>query len=430
MRAASFSGGLKLPVPESAEEIKPLEIMPPPEQITIPLKQHVGSSCDPLVKKGAQIKRGSLLGETHVATIHASLSGKVAEVNKSFTHFSGEKVPAITIEAEGDDTPAAEYMQGKQAMGKILFSGLVDGDRESMPVLEKIQRSQRQRIQTLIVNGLEEFFLDGSKAALMQENAEDIAQGVTILKELTWAEEAYVAVYAEALPKLEALQEALPDSVHLRPLAGKHPQYRNQLLVSAIKQQEYPVESSPEDIGICIMDVETAYAAARAVLHNEPYLDKCLTVAGSGVDSPRNLRVRLGTSFREVLSYVGIDTDSIGKLILGGPLSGMAVHSLDLPVTKEVNQLFVQSRGNVRTPQPVTCIKCGFCVQVCPMRLMPFLLSGFSEGGHFDLAASNDIFSCIECGCCAYVCPSNIPMVQWIQLGKSVISSQRSEAYE
>jgi electron transport complex protein RnfC len=402
--------------------------MPPPEHVIIPLKQHVGSTCDPLVKKGAKLKLGSLIGESHVATIHASLSGKVAELNKAFPLHSGEKVPAVSIEGQGDDGPASEYMQGKQSMGKILFSGLVDGDRALMPVLEKIQKAQKHRVRTLIINGLEEFFIDGCKTALLREKATDIAQGITILQELTWAEEAHLAVYADALPYLEGLQEALPASVQLRPLSSKHPQYRDQLIVSSIKQQEYPVESSPEEIGICIMDAETAYGAARAVLHNEPFLDKCITIAGSGVDSPRNLRVRLGTSFREVLHFVGIDTEPIGKLIIGGPLSGMAVHSLDLPVTKDVGQLFVQSRGEVRAPQPVTCIKCGFCVQVCPMRLMPFLLSGFSEGGHFDLAEANDIFSCIECGCCAYVCPSNIPMVQWIQLGKSVISSQRSEA--
>ncbi len=428
MKAASFSGGLKLNVPRDLQ-LSEIETMPDPQRVVVPLKQNRETSCSLLVQKKSEIRQGSMLGESPSCAVHASISGQVTEIDKNFSLLSGEIATAVTIESTGQQADQDQELKDLQPMGKILRSGLNDFSPEPRPLLEKIALAQKKNVHTLIINGLDEFLVQGYQSTLLATKTSEVLEGVRLLQEIIGAETVYIALYDQAIQALKALQEQ-NTSFYIKPLQAKHPQHKERLLSSVITRQEYPPEVFPEELGISIISAETAYVLNRVVVNNEPVIGKLVTIAGSDLDTPRNIQVKIGTPIQEVLEYVGCNTEDIEKIIVGGPLSGQAIGDLMFPVTKETHIIYIQKTRDIVTFSSNVCIKCGYCVEVCPMRLMPFLISGFSEGGHYDLAEKNDIFSCIECGCCAYICPARIPMVQWIQVGKSVITAQRSTEHD
>ena len=415
-----------LPAPsESGPMI--IESMPSPDRVIIPLKQHLGPACTPVVKKKDELKSGDLIGESVSSTIRSSVTGVVVDVDKNFSLPNGEKVTAVTIERAEQEGQTPALPSELQPMGLILQSGLNDFSPQAMPLLDKIAMAQEKKIHTLIINGLDELTQQGTRSALLAQAAHDVLAGVSLLRSLIGAQEAILAVYEQNHKGLEALSQSDHD-LRIAIVKAKHPQHRPQLLVSVLTGQEYPSETAPEDLGITIISAETAYALARVVNQKEHWMSKHVTLAGSYFDPPRNLLVPIGTPIRDVIEYAGVDLSTVGKLILGGPLTGQALSSFEFPVTKETDLIVVQPQHEVIDYACGVCVKCGYCVQACPMRLMPLLISGYSEGGHFELADKNDIFSCIECGCCAYVCPSSIPMVQWIQFGKAELTAMKEHA--
>ncbi len=423
MKTASFSGGLSFHVPKNIE-YRSFESLPPPNQAIIPLKQHQGFSCSLLVKKGSEVQQGDIIGESESTTIHAPIAGKVTEVDNNFPYSPKEKTTAVTIEPGEGSSKNLFYLQELQPMGKLLKAGVIDFSSQNMPLIDKIAQAQKTKVNTLIINGLDEMLLQGYNSTLLALHTQEVLQGAEILKEILDCDKVYIVVYEKSAQAISALYDQI-SSFQIVPVKAKHPQHKDHLLVSAVTKKEFPAESSPEEFGVTIFSAETAYSINRVLNHNEPVLSKLITVYGTDLDSPHNLKVNIGTPIREIIEYLNISLESVGKIISGGPLTGQAIYNIDTPITKETKQIYIQNSTEVIEYQNEVCIKCGLCVEVCPMRLMPFLISGFSEGGYFELAEKNDIFSCIECGCCAYVCPVKIPMVQWIQLGKSALRTQK-----
>ncbi len=426
MTARSFSGGLLLPR-TSQPEPQPFERVPIPETLYLPMKQHKGASCRPVFKKDQPVQRGQVVGQSSETSILSPVNGHVSEVNKNFRHFDGTLTTGLTIttseESGQEEQPAAEG----PVMDKILYRGVLDSGA-AQPLMRKLVRAQEKGVRTLIISSLDEFFIFGSRAALLVHHTQETLEGIQLLQRILRPEVTYLAVYEECLP---LIREAgpIPDSIRLVPLQAKHPQHKDPLLVSAITGQEYPMESSPLELGIASLSLETASTLARVIQHEETNTAKALTVLGPDPKQQHNVWVPLGAPIRHVLEHMGGNTEEVAKVIVGGPLSGTALSSLDYPVTKEMDQIHFHRAQDQITYSSEICVKCGYCVEVCPMRLMPFLLSGYSSTGYIDMAAENDIFSCIECGCCAYVCPVQIPLVQWIQVGKSRLSTNlRSEA--
>ncbi|MCF8030770.1 MAG: RnfABCDGE type electron transport complex subunit C [Desulfohalobiaceae bacterium] len=426
MRLRSFSEGLLLPR-SSRSEPQPFEHVPAPETLFLPLKQHQGAGCRPLLKKEETVQRGQALGQSSETTIQSPVTGQVVEVDKEFRNLYGTLTTSLTITASGEMEQTKQSPAESAIMDRILHCGVIDSG-SAQPLLRKLSKSQECGVRTLIINGLDEFFIFGSRAALLVHYPEQTMEGIQILQHILQPEVTYLAVYEQSLPLLRE-HAAIPDSVSTIPLRAKHPQHKEPLLVSALTGQEYPLESSPLELGIASFSLETASTLARIIQQNQPNTEKPLTVLDPEPEDQRNLIVPLGTPIKHLLQYLGRNSESVAKVIVGGPLTGTALSSLDYPVTKEMDQIhFQKARDQIRFSSEV-CIKCGYCVEVCPMRLMPFLLSGYSSTGLVDMAANYDIFTCIECGCCAYVCPVNIPLVQWIQVGKSRLSTHiRNEA--
>ena len=426
MKAASFKGGLRLPVPENVEP-KPITTLPAPGRVVVPLSLSPEQSVELLVKKGNKVKEGEIIGQGVSSVVLAPISGKIEEVSKDFRLPNGERTTAVGIQTPEDEAPVKGEIDlaSKGSLEKLIQAGVYDYTGRPVPLLDKISFHRSRKIQTLIVNCLDEYFVQGRTTALLHQHSQDVLAGIDILKNISGAREAVIVVYAEAAQALDILNSQ--DRFKVVTAQARHPQHKKQLLVTAVTGNEYPAELSPEDLGVTVLNAETAYSVARAINHNQLILDKLLTLAGSGLEEPVNCFARIGTPLGEVLQGVGLDRESISKLILGGPLSGVAVSDAKTPVTQEMDLVFLQSRDDLyHFSSDAVCFKCGYCVEICPMRLMPFLISGFSEGQDYELAEKNDIFSCIECGCCAYVCPVHIPLVQWIQLGKSALRAQRS----
>ena len=422
MKSVSFSGGLKLPVSKDSQPPAP-ETLPAPENLIFPLQQHAGSACTPVVNKGDVVHRGQMIAQGPQKVLISSVSGQIEDIKHTCLLPDGSSTPAIRILNDGRDTLLGGRDPSLKAVGKIYQSGINDFSPRSLPLFTKLAQAQEKGIHTLIINGLDEASVLGGQSALLQTKAQDVLAGGQILQELFRAEQVLIAVYAQAEQAVTALEEHLDsDLIRVVPCRAKHPQHKDQLLLSALLGQEYPPETAPEDMGITVVSAECAYAVAQSVVHDQPYVHKLLTIHGPDPAASRVVFARQGTSVQEVLGLLGLDQAKLGKAILGGPLTGWATPSLDLPVTQQIHTLCLQTRSAIHRPRDSVCCKCGYCVQVCPMRLMPFLISGFSESNQMELAFKYDIFSCIECGCCAYVCPVEIPLVQWIQMGKSALA--------
>ena len=427
MKLATFPGGLGL-LADIAGDTKAFESFPSSQKVIIPLKQHAGEPCDVAVKKGAEVKIGDLLGESSTgdaAYVHATVSGNVTEIIKRFPDMYGGYSPAIVIESDGKNETGDFSLESPDTLSLIQKAGIVDLDIEAVPLHSKLALAKEKSVNTLIINGVDVELQLNSRASLLSECAKEVASGIEIIKEILGVTTVYIGVNENASKAISSIGSAC-GSAHVVALKPKHPQSLKELLVKAILDKEVPLFGSPEEIGVTVVSAETALFVARAVNEKKPLIERFITVAGSGIGSSRNVLVRIGTPIRDLLEYCGVSNIGTGKVIVGGPLMGIAIHSMDMPVTKETTGLYIQHEGDVVEFPSGVCIKCGLCVQMCPMRLMPYLISGFSESGEYAMAEKNDIFTCIECGCCAYVCPVLIPLVQWINFGKSEIRAQRS----
>jgi electron transport complex protein RnfC len=351
----------------------------------------------------------------------------VTKIETNFFLPDGRQTTAVIIESDSAAESDYAYLQNEySSLGRIIKAGIHDASSTTRPLMSIIQQARTSRIKTLIVHALDELLLTGCKSFLLAYHAQAVLQGVQTLLRLTGAQEAVIAVYSPVYNRLD-IQSLSQDNVRIMPVAAKHPQHMDQLLVKAVSGEEYPAGDTPENLGLSIISAETAFALQHCLNECQPQLEKFVTVSGSGLSSHKNLLVNIGTPLEQVLQYAGLNPQEVAKVVAGGMLTGQAVSSLEMPVSKDMTQIIALDKDHLYTPITDVCMKCGYCVQSCPMRLMPFLISGYSESGHYELAAKNDIFSCIECGCCAYVCPAKIPMVQWIQLGKSMLNAQRSQ---
>ncbi len=427
MFSSNFTGGLKLPSPKSAK-VPGVDQVPLPEQATVLLKQHQGEPCFLQVKKGTTVKQGSILAQSSQTAVHSPVSGKVARIETNYMLPNAQTTTAVIIDSDSAGATDYAYLQDEYNLGRIIKAGINDAGSVTRPLMHIVQQARTKKIKTLIVHALDELMLTGCKTYLLAQQAPAVLQGIKTLLSLTGATQAVIAVYA---PVSEQVDTTLlnQDNIQVLPVPAKHPQHKEQLLVKAVSGEEYSGDKEPEDLGLSVVNVETAFTLNHCLQDYQPQLEKFITLSASNLDSHKNLLVNIGTPLEQVLQYAGLNPQEAAKVVSGGILTGQALSSLQLPVTKEMSQLIVFDQSQLYTPVTEACMKCGYCAEACPMRLMPFLISGYSEGGHYEMAAKNDIFSCIECGCCAYVCPAKIPMVQWIQLGKSMLTAQRSQEH-
>jgi electron transport complex protein RnfC len=446
IRPKRFRRGIDLGPPHPVIA-QPIEEMPAPKLLHVPLKQHYGLRCEPRVHVGDQVRMGQLLGESAdpmAAPVHAPVSGKVLAVADRLDPF-GRKVLTVTLENDGRDEwvepprEAADFMGRKISamMRAIRMAGVVRGD--GVPVHTRLSPPERPKayiflvgipvvkpIRLLIVNALDAEPTQAVNRRLLVERPEDIRQGVDLFKKLAGVKHAALAIggdlTASSAPVRAVVREGLtPVSVDLRyPVSQPH------LLTTAITGREIPwPDGVPRDVGAMVMDLEAILAGLEAVRDGKPQVDRVVSVTGPEMTS-RNLRVRLGTPLGDVVAFAGGAMDQAAKVVVGGLMSGWAQYDPAVGITKETRSVTVLGPQNLVRFTEQLCVKCGRCVGVCPMRLLPNVMTNFIEFSYFDEAVDAELFKCIECGCCAYVCPAKRPLVHYVKHGKAEVLAKRA----
>ncbi len=416
---------------------KPIEVMTPPEEVFIPLQQHIGVPGEPLVEKGAEVKTGQVIGKSEKfvsSPVHASVTGKVKAVD-SFLHPLGMKVRMIHIQRTGEDEwekmPVIDDWQNapvEKLRDAIWHAGIVGLGGAAFPTHVKLAPPKEKKIDTFILNGVEcEPYLTADHRAML-EMGEKILTGMAIIMKVLGTENGYVGIEnnkPDAVKHMSELIAAKSLPYKVIPLKVKYPQGAEKMLIEAVVQRKVPTGGLPMDVGTVVNNVGTALTVADAILDGKPLIERVVTVTGEGVKEPKNVLTRIGTPFRSVIDFCGGLDEKTVEIFMGGPMMGFAQYELSVPVVKATSGIVCNTESTVNKTKTYPCIRCGNCVIACPMNLLPTRLAGFSEMAQWDEADNLGVLSCIECGSCAYVCPSHIPLVQWIRVGKMKVTENK-----
>ena len=423
---------------------KKIEVLAIPKQVVIPLGQHIGAPAVAVVKKGDMVKVGTLLAKAGgfvSANIHSSVSGKVNKID-SVLDASGYKKPAIYIDVMGDeweetidrsDTVVRECtLSSKEIIDKIAAAGIVGLGGATFPTQVKLTPPPGSKAEIVIVNAVEcEPYLT-SDHSLMLEKGEQILVGVTLLMKAVNVDKAVIGIENNKPDAIAHLQKLAANykGIEVMPLQMKYPQGGEKQLIDAVIHRQVKSGALPISEGALVQNVGTVYAVYEAVQKNKPLFERIVTVTGKALANPSNFLVRIGTPIRCLIEAAGGIPENTGKIIGGGPMMGKALINADVPVTKgSSGVLLLTKEESVRKPMH-DCIRCGKCVNVCPMGLNPAFLMKYTVYKRWDLAEANHIQDCIECGSCSFTCPANRPLLDQIRLGKgkvmSIIRSRKS----
>jgi len=437
----TFSGGVFPPHAKHATEHKAIETFAAPAKVVVPLSQHIGAPAKAVVKPGDLVERGQVLAEAagHVSVpVHSPVSGKVLSIGP-FPHPLGRDLPAVEIENDGRDegvdvTVALapwENCDAKALVQAVQAAGIVGLGGATFPTHVKLSPPSGKTIDTFILNGAEcEPYLTADHR-LMLEKTWEVVEGALILRKILGAHHAFFAIEINKPDAIAAVHKVLAEK-HVRDmdivrLRTKYPQGGEKQLINAVTGRQVPSGGLPMDCGCVVQNVGTALAVRNAVVRGEPLYERVVTVTGPTVAEPRNLLVRVGTPMRLLLEACRTDMKRTRKVVMGGPMMGLAQASLDAPVIKSTSGLLAL---DATTPgeREYDCIWCGNCHRACPIHLVPSLLAKQVDRGYYDQAVDWGILDCMECGSCAYACPAKINLVHWVKLGKFHIQARRAAA--
>jgi electron transport complex protein RnfC len=440
MKLLTFGGGTHPPERKHFTEEKPVEDMPIPERVFIPLSQHTGAPAKPLVQKGDTVRRGQRIAEAGgfiSAHIHASISGTVVKVD-NYPHPFGKPGPAVEIESDGKDEPDTsllpingwESADPKELKQRVQDAGIVGMGGATFPTFVKLSPPEGKEINALIINGSECEPYITADHRLMLEHTYKVVTGARIIMRILGLEKAFIAIENNKPDAIAAVKEACREypGIRVTRMKVKYPQGAEKQLIKAVLDREVPAGGLPMDVGALVQNVGTVAAIFDAVTMGKPLYERIVTVTGTAVAEPRNIRARIGTPVSKLVEFCGGMNLEPGKVILGGPMMGLSQASLDIPVIKGTNAVLAMTRSEAKISPPGPCIRCGSCVRACPMYLLPNIIGLFVRTERIDEAEKYRVMDCMECGSCAYVCPANIPLVQLFRYAKSEIAAKRRKA--
>ena len=407
------------------------------QHYVMPLGQHIGVPARGVVAEGERVKRGQLIAEPggFVSTaLHSPVTGTVTRVG-DFRGVDGRFAPAIGIEAdpfatqEVDPVPPTNWqaLSLDEFISAVQQAGIVGMGGAAFPSHVKLSVPEGITIERLLINGAEcEPFLTNDHR-LMVERPEALLEGAEIMRQKLGAKETVIGIEKNKPDAIKIVSRHIPEGqpVRVAPLDDKYPQGAEKMMIRSVFGVEVPAGQLPRDVGVNVNNVGTIVAVADYFLRGMPLIERVVTVAGPGVTYPANLIVPLGTPVRDVLQFCGGLKPGTREIIMGGPMMGRPVASLDVPVLKGCSGLlvFTEEQTSRRTEYP--CIRCGRCVEACPYFLNPSRLARLSKARMYDEMKDFHVFDCVECGCCTFSCPSNIPIVQLIRTAKDDLSHRK-----
>ena len=427
---AGFPGGLRLHTHKREANERTSRLVPLPEQIVLPLQQHIGLPAEPRVAVGETVLKGQVIADSgHYVSVplHASTSGKVIDIGLRPT--AGGPVECIVIEPDGRDAwsdiqPTEDYGErDPQVMHKLIRAcGIVGLGGAGFPTHVKVQEGVENEVHTLIINGVECEPYITCDDRLIREKASYVVAGTRMLAHALKAGRSIIAVEEDMPEAAAALKQVMDgDDIELIGVAARYPAGGEKQLVHALTGREVPSGGLAIHIGVVVQNVATAAAVYRAVTRGEPLVSRYVTVTGA-VREPGNLQVLLGSPVSDCLKLCGYEGG--GSIVLGGPMMGRLLVEPVAPVTKTVNCILVGAEPTAAAEFEQPCIRCGNCVDACPVRLMPHELHHAARASDLETLRDLHLFDCIECGCCAYVCPSHIPLVRDYRNAKAAIAEQ------
>ena len=422
-----FKGGAHVPHRKNTAECETVK-MPVPEKVVIPMLQHIGAPCEPVVKKGDTVKVGQVIGTSDKfvsAPIHSSVSGTVSDV-ASMLYPGGFHVTTVEIKTDGlqevhESVKPPVFSNNKEFLEAIRQSGLVGLGGAGFPAHIKLSPPPDKVIDTLVVNGAEcEPYITSDYRETV-ENSWGIISGINILKEVLGVKNVVIGVEdnkPQAIDVLTRIAEK-DDQVNIVKLKSLYPQGAEKMLIYALTGRKVPPGKLPSDVGVVVMNVNSVSFINEFVKTGMPLIKKRVTVDGSAVKNPSNVEVLIGTPLSDVFDFCGGFKESPHKVLMGGPMMGIAQYSLQTSVVKHTNALLALNEKDAKLPAEGPCIRCGKCVTACPMNLLPLYINLNVVKGNVDELKKYNTNDCIECGCCSFECPAKRHLVQSIRLGKA-----------
>lgn len=428
-------GGAAVPHHKNTWEL-PTATMPPPERVILPMQQHLGAPCVPTVKKGDTVFVGTVVGDSDAyvsAPVHASVSGTVEELTTVML-TGGQMTQAVVIRSDGKMEkdpaiyPPAAITTKEELAAAARSAGLVGLGGAGFPAHVKLNVPEGKQIDTLIVNvaECEPYVTSDHREAL--ENGKNVLEGIYKVKEILEVQRVLIAVEDNKPDVIQRLSEIANDpqrdpldQVRVLPLKSRYPQGAEKVLVQACTGRKVPEGKLPADVGCLVMNIGSISFLASYMRTGMPLTLKRVTLDGSAIAHPQNVIVPVGTPIKDVVAFCDGYKAEPKKLIMGGPMMGVAITSDELPILKQNNAILAFDEREAALRQPTACIRCGRCVAACPMQLMPTKLEQAAERKDTEALQSLHVMTCMECGCCSFSCPAGRRLVQAIRLGKSYV---------
>ena len=439
----TFSGGAHPDDSKSDTNEKPIINIPAPEVLVFPLSQHIGAPAVPCVKVGDRVLMGQKIAEAGgyvSANIHSSVSGTVKAIEDRM-HPGGAYVRSIVIENDGLDErcPDIKKFEGawpspEETVSIVREAGIVGMGGATFPTHVKLSPPEDKKIEYIIVNGAEcEPYLTSDHREMF-ENPYEVIDGLRLIMNVFGLKKGYVGIETNKANAIEAMTLAAAKEtdvdIEIVPVWTKYPQGSEKQLIDAISGRRVPPGKLPMDVGAIVDNVDTCAAIARAVRFGTPLTERIVTVGGDCVKNPANLRVRIGTPFSYAIEKCGGLTKNAEKIIMGGPMMGLAVSSLDVPIIKGTSGILVFSKEMCAEHKKYPCLRCGKCVDGCPMHLLPNALKDAADKEDFETLERLNISDCISCGSCTFICPAERNPLASIRTGKTKLNSHRKKEAE
>ncbi|SHJ53055.1 electron transport complex subunit RsxC [Tepidibacter formicigenes] len=439
MTLLTFKGGVHPPHRKKYTENIQLERAKDPATLYIPLQQHIGAPCKPIVKVGDKVKVGQKIGEPQgfvSSPVHSSVSGTVKSIKECPTpggsslciiienDFLNEAHESVVPKGDIDSLSAQEILE------IIKEAGIVGMGGATFPTHVKLSPPKDKKIDTVILNGAEcEPYLTADHR-LMLESPEDVVYGLKAIMKVLNVENGYIGIEDNKPDAIEVMKKAAQNekNIEVVSLRTKYPQGAEKQLIYACTKREVPSGGLPMDAGVVVNNVGTAAQIAQTIKTGMPLVERITTVTGSAIKNPKNLIIKVGTLFEEIINQCGGFKEEPGKVIMGGPMMGLTQYTLEVPVTKGASGILCLNKKDATLPKPKNCIRCGKCVDICPAFLQPLYISAHSLKYNFDKAEEYRALDCIECGSCSFICPSKRPLLQSIRVAKrEIIAKKRKQ---